>query len=334
MINKINVIIILCIILASCQKNDENELVVLPVEQVDYSGIGVTVFAPIPVMNGIISFIPGENTPQDATYRMYFDSSENPTTTFELTSTEKEYTNLKINTTYYWRVETLSSNGEVLASSQIWNFTTSNTITVRTQEDLNLLGSNNYSEIIGTLVIGDDIFINSTLPNSTNITDLSPLSDLTQVVNLIINNNNSLTNLNGLSNLEVVYNNLFIGQGDGVQGGNSSLGNISALSNIESLDGNLIIYNNEQLSSLNGLQSLKSVGKHLVIVGNDDLKSLNGLESLQSIGEYFEIYDNINLDNFCALENLINNTSTVYGPIENNKYNPTRTDLINGICEE
>jgi len=331
--NKINLITILCIILASCQKNDESELIVSPVEQVDYSSVGLTISAPIPVMNGTISFIPGENTPEDATYRMYFDTSEDPNTIFNLTTTEKNYTNLKINTTYYWRVETLSSKGKVLASSPIWSFVTGSTITVRTQEDLELLGSNNYSEIIGTLVIGDEFYVNSELPSSTNINDLSPLSELTHVVNLIINNNNSLTNLDGLSNLKVVFNNLFIGQGDG-NGGNSSLENINALSNIESLDGNLVIYNNDKLNTLNGLQSLKSVGRYLVIAENDNLENLNGLESLESIGEYFNISNNINLSNFCALENLINNTLAAPGPIENNKYNPTRTDLINGICEE
>lgn len=330
--NKIylNIIIILCIILSSC----ENELEVLPVENIIYSD-PTLVSAQIPVMNGTISFIAGENTPDDATYRMYFDTSENPSTIFDLTTTEKKYTNLKINTTYYWRVETLSNDGKILASSPIWNFITGTTITVRTQEDVELLGSNNYSDIRGDLIIGDLWNINGVFPTSTNINDLSPLSELTQVVKLVINNNNSLKNLNGLSNLQVVNGDLFIGQGDGIEGGNSSLNDISALSNIESLNGIFIIYNNDNLNNLNGLESFESVGRHLVIANNDNLNSLNGLESLKTVGQNLEIYGNGNLSNLCALQSLFNNNGlSGYYLIENNSFNPTNTDLINGFCEK
>lgn len=334
--NKINlnIVIILCVILTSCEKNSENDLEVLPVENIVYSD-PTLVSAPIPVMNGTISFIAGENTPEDATYRMYFDTSENPSTIFDLTTTEKKYTNLKINTTYYWRVETLSNDGGILASSPIWNFITGSTITVRTQEDVELLGSNNYSDINGQLIIGDLWSINGTFPTSTNINDLSPLSALNQVVKLVINNNNSLSNLNGLSNLQVVIEDLFIGQGDGIEGGNSSLNDISALSNIESLNGTFMIYNNDNLNNLNGLESLEFVGRHLIIANNDNLNSLNGLESLKTVGQNLEIYGNGNLSNLCDLQSLFdNNGLSGYYRIENNSFNPTKTDLINGFCEE
>lgn len=332
--NNLNIIIILCILLSSCEKNSENELNVLPVQNIVYSD-PTLILAPIPVMNGTIPFIAGENTPEDATYRMYFDTSENPSTVFDLTTTEKKYTNLKINTTYYWKVETLSNTGEILASSPIWNFITGSTITVRTQGDVELLGSNNYSDINGDLIIGDLLNINGTFPTSTNINDLSPLSELTQVIKLVINNNNSLKNLNGLSNLQVVNGDLFIGQGDGIEGGNSSLNDISALSNIESLNGTLIIFNNDNLNNLNGLESLESVGRHLVIANNDNLNSLNGLESLRTVGQNLEIYSNGNLSNLCALQSLSkNNGVSGYYRIENNNFNPTNTDLINGFCEK
>ncbi|WP_298239477.1 hypothetical protein [uncultured Algibacter sp.] len=304
----LKIIIIICLILSSCQKNDENELEVFPVEKVTYSDPN-SVLAPIPVMNGTISFIPGENTPEDATYRMYFDTSENPTTVYNLETTEKKYTNLKINTTYYWRVDTISNKGEVLASSPIWHFVTGITITVRTQNDLELLGSNKYSKIEGILIIGDLINISGTAPSSTDINDLSPLKDLTQVFKLVINNNNSLKNLNGLSNIKVINDDLFIGQGQDLKGGNSSLEDISALSNIESLTGTLIIYNNDNLTSLTGLESLKSISQDLVIDNN------------------------IKLDNFCALELLFNNSGlsgNYY--VKDNSFNPTKTNLINGIC--
>ncbi|WP_299125378.1 hypothetical protein [uncultured Tenacibaculum sp.] len=302
---KINLVIIICLILfCSCQNNGEEELKVFPVERINSSNP-----APIPVMNGTIPFIPGKNTPQDATYRMYFDTSENPTTVFDLKIPEKKYTNLKINTAYYWRVETISNKGEVLASSPVWKFITGITITVRTQSDLTLLGSNKYSKIEGILIIGDLINLNGSAPPSTDISDLSPLKELNQVYKLVINNNNLLKNLNGLSNLKIINDDLFIGQGQDLKGGNSSLEDISALSNIESLGGTLIIYNNDNLTSLTGLESLKSISQDLVIDNN------------------------MKLDNFCALELLFNNSGlsgNYY--VKDNSFNPTKTNLIDGNC--
>lgn len=63
--------LILLIFIVSCSENEgEIELEVLPVEK-----INVSVAGGIPVMNGTIEFIAGENTPKDASYRMYFDTS-------------------------------------------------------------------------------------------------------------------------------------------------------------------------------------------------------------------------------------------------------------------
>jgi len=304
----LKIIIIFCLILSSCQNN--NELEVLPVERLFSSNPNPNL-APIPVMNGTISFIPGENTPEDATYRMYFDTSENPNTVFDLKTTEKKYTNLRINETYYWRVETISNKGKILASSPIWKFVTGITITVRTQKDLELLGSNKYSKIEGILVIGDLINLSGTPAPSTDINDLSPLSELTQVIKLVINNNNSLKNLNGLSNIKIINDDLFIGQGQDLKGGNSSLEDISALSNIESLGGTLIIYNNDNLTNLTGLESLKSIGQDLVIDNN------------------------IKLDNFCALNLLFNNTGLSGNYfVKDNSFNPTKMNLIDGNCNK
>jgi hypothetical protein len=298
-------IIILCLIFYSCQNNNDDELEVFSVERFNYTNP-----APIPVMNGTISFIPGKNTPEDATYRMYFDISQNPTTLFNLKTTEKKYTNLKINTTYYWRVETISREGKVLASSPIWKFVTGITITVRTQKDLELLGSNKYSKIEGILVIGDIIKISGTPPSSTDISDLSPLKDLIQVYKLVINNNNLLKNLDGLSNIKIINSDLIIGQGQDLKGGNSSLEDISALSKIESLGGLLIIYNNDNLTNLTGLESLKSISSHLAIENN------------------------MKLDNFCALKLLFDNKG-LSGDyfVTDNGFNPTENELIDGTCK-
>lgn len=103
-------------------------------------------------LNGNLSFTEGNNTPTDATFKVYFDTNANPNTVFDLDANENSlaYSNLQETTTYYWKVETISSTGNVLATSPIWSFTTAtnsggtavvdvtNPITGRTWMDRNL----------------------------------------------------------------------------------------------------------------------------------------------------------------------------------------------------
>ena len=294
----------------SCNNNDDNieneiKLIVSPVERdIMYE------YSPL---KGTLSFVAGENTPEGSSYKLYFDTSSNPTTEYLLTENKKEYKNLKFNEKYYWKVETIGKTGDILATSTIWDFTTSNNIVIRTQEDLELLGSNKYTNIPGQLLIGD--FINipfDTTPESTDIKDLSSLNDLTSVGQLIINNNNLLTNLKGLGNLKSTDSGLFIGQGANLNGGNSSLEDISDLSNLASIGGSLIIYNNDKLINLIGLQSITFIGKELVIENNNSL------------------------NNFCSIQELIKSNSGITGQylVKDNNYNPTKTDITNGKCEK
>jgi hypothetical protein len=77
-------------------------------------------------LNGNISFTEGNNTPTDATFKVYFDTSSNPNTVFNLDANVNtlNYSNLQEATPYYWKVETISNTGNVLATSPIWSFTT------------------------------------------------------------------------------------------------------------------------------------------------------------------------------------------------------------------
>jgi hypothetical protein len=79
---------------------------------------------------GILSFLPGTNTPDGANYRLYLDANANPTSGNNLGNrTSFTYGDLEENTKYYWKVETLLNN-EVLTSSAIWSFTTGKTLSV------------------------------------------------------------------------------------------------------------------------------------------------------------------------------------------------------------
>ena len=119
-------------------------------------------------LNGSLSFASGINTPSDATYKLYFDTNSNPTTQIDIGSqTSYDYSNLQEDTSYYWKVETISNTGNVLATSPIWSFTTAtnsgsttvvditNPITGRTWMDRNLGASQAATSSTDELAYGD-----------------------------------------------------------------------------------------------------------------------------------------------------------------------------------
>src|SRR5690554_1431309 len=100
----------------------------------------------------------------------------------------------------------------------------------------------NCTEVSGNLTI-----------KGANITDLTPLSNLTSVGGYLdIYNNSNLTNLDGLNNLTSVGGFLFIDS-------NSNLTNLDGLNNLTSVGGYLFIDSNSNLTNLDGLSNLTSV---------------------------------------------------------------------------
>ena len=120
-------------------------------------------------LNGNLSFTEGNNTPTDATFKVYFDTSSNPNTVFNLDANVNtlNYSNLQEATPYYWKVETISNTGNVLAISPIWSFTTAtnsggtavvdvlNPITGKTWMDRNLGASQAATSITDAAAYGD-----------------------------------------------------------------------------------------------------------------------------------------------------------------------------------
>src|SRR5690606_9775852 len=133
------------------------------------------------------------------------------------------------------------------------------------QADVNNFATNhpNCTEVSGNLTI-----------QGANITDLTPLSNLTSVGGY-----------------------LYIGS-------NSNLNNLDGLSNLTSVGGFLYIGSNSSLTDLDGLSNLTSVGADLVIRSNSSLTDISGLENINpSTFNHLEIKDNPNLS-VCNLENF------------------------------
>ncbi|MEO9893369.1 MAG: hypothetical protein ABJF52_12650, partial [Aurantibacter sp.] len=143
------------------------------------------------------------------------------------------------------------------------------------QAEVNLFGSQGGA--LGFNKITENLIIY----NSTDITDLSPLSSLTSVGGLVIENNTALTNLNGLQNITTVGG--FVGTLGLEIRINNNLTDISGLSGVLLVTDYVYIEQNPLLTSLNGLQ-LTNIGAALRISDNNNLANLNGLQNMVSAG--------------------------------------------------
>jgi hypothetical protein len=194
----------------------------------------------------------------------------------------------------------------------------------------------NCTEINGDLQIGlqfdpsdiADISGLSTITSVENLiiadnpllTDLGGLSAISSVNDLRISSNAILANLNGLSGLSFIHGNLLIEFNaaltdlDGLSeitslGGelrlraNTSLTDISALSGITSVGTNLRISGPNAFTHLGGLENISSVGGNLEL-WSTFLTDISALSGITSIGGYLDIYNNASLTSLMGLDNL------------------------------
>lgn len=180
-------------------------------------------------------------------------------------------------------------------------------ITLRTQEQVNTFGANNYTTVQGRLIIGDRFASNTSEENISDIVDLTPLSTITQITGqLLIVENPILESLNGLENLNTIGTGLSIGKNDNL----NSLNGLEGLTdvNAEGIDPNvgrlgLTIQFNPNLTSLSGLINVQNCAD-LYIRANSSLSSLSGLEGLTSLNGVLRISENNALISFEGLGNI------------------------------
>ena len=210
----------------------------------------------------------------------------------------------------------------------------------------------------------------SNISSNENLMNLDGLSSLTSIRNLVLVSNPSLTSITGLSNLTTIDVGFSVADCNslvsfaGLEGitslnklevdYNNVLTSISALQNLTSLN-KLYIEGNNALTNLAGLEQITALDI-IRIADNNGLMSLNGLENLVYIEpntSTTQIYigvrfnganippaaaPNPNLTDLCALQNLFVNgngtNSNIEIFIENNGYNPTPQDIIDGNCSQ
>ncbi|SRX76068.1 cadherin repeat domain-containing protein [Aequorivita antarctica] len=185
-----------------------------------------------------------------------------------------------------------------------------------TQTEVETFGSNNYTAITGTLLIGSLDNLNS------QITDLSSLNTLKSIggqLNII--QNERLAVLTGLQNIHTVTNDVNIAYNRGIHNleslnglttlhrqltitENLLLENFNGLQNLIEIDKDLRIWDNPALKNIDALTNLISVGDKIAISGNDLLQNINGLQGLTSIEGDLEITSNNAMLNIEGLQNI------------------------------
>lgn len=204
----------------------------------------------------------------------------------------------------------LDDNCNGMADEGIFGFTHFGNVTFNSQAEVDAWPPC-YSTINGRLDI-----------NGADITDLSPLSNLTTVNgDFWLHDCPLLTNFNGLSSLSTVTLNFWIynfpalvdltGLSSVNTVGSLLVDNCDLLTDLSGLEGitylkfNLAISNNDQLQSLNGLSNLTTIDLGgFFITRNTILPNLDGLSSLNSIGGRFLVNHNPALANIDALMTL------------------------------
>ena len=94
-----------------------------------------------------LKWIPARNA---ISHKVYFGTSDTPPLIGETNSSMYEIPNLEKNTTYYWKIVTITADGET--TFETWRFTTSDNINPVQQASLTLVGNNKQ-----TLKLGESI---------------------------------------------------------------------------------------------------------------------------------------------------------------------------------
>ncbi|WP_313111895.1 hypothetical protein [Aequorivita sediminis] len=109
-------------------------------------------------------------------------------------------------------------------------------------------------------------------------------------------NSSRITNLNGLRNLTKIEGSLLISETD--------ITTINELEKLEEIGGVLSIYMNSSLREINNFNSLTSINE-LNVFGNDKLKAISGFNALKNCNSTFDINVNENLETIEGFNNLI-----------------------------
>lgn len=187
---------------------------------------------------------------------------------------------------------------------------------------LEIQGINNLTTIQNSFIL----FSNPSITSCTGLNSLNTIGASFRVLS-----NYELTNLDGMQNLDL-SNNLSENIKD-IRIEANSFENLNFLQNTTAIEGNLYIGSNADLLNLDGLQALESISGRIDIEHNYDLENLDAMSTLSFVGWQLIIFRNFELYDLCGLQNLLIENGLHGGlSIDENAYNPTEQDIIDGNC--
>ena len=205
-------------------------------------------------------------------------------------------------------LETIGGNFRVIAESSSSSSSSSS---------LNSLSS--FKGLSGLKSIGGDFEVNAKSSSSSSSSSLK-----------------SLASFEGLESLETIGGNFKV-----IAGSYSSLESLSSfksLSGLKSIGGDFEVnaksYSSlKSLASFEGLESLTNIGGgKLTINYCSSLNNIDALKNIESLND-ISITTCPKLYDFCVLQNVVQNMSGTFY-LNNNGYNPTKYQLLNGECSQ
>ena len=188
-------------------------------------------------------------------------------------------------------------------------------VTLYSQADVNaLVLPANATAIHGNVRIGS---------LASDISDLSPLTAITEITgNVLVQNNSGLPNLMGLNQLQTIGGYFKVSSnatltslgdfptlqsiGGDFEVSNNALTSLGDFPTLQSIGGRFVVFNNA-LTSLGDFPTLQSIGGRFVVSSNVALPSLGDFSTLQTIGGSFEVKNNgilTSLGDFPALQTI------------------------------
>lgn len=190
-------------------------------------------------------------------------------------------------------------------------------------------GLNNLA-IMGEDTTGTQKNIRISINNNFNLINLNGLDKLQNLEKISISSNDNLVSLDGLEKTGKKTTSF-----TAIISLNKSLTDITSLSDVTNFE-ILAFAKNNKLENLSGLENTTHIDV-LNIIDNALLTNLDELNNLTYLGA-LKISSNKNLIDFCSLnkDHISNgNINTIEGGgINNNAFNPTKADLVNGNCSK
>jgi len=212
---------------------------------------------------------------------------------------ESSLLNLDFNTEYFVRAYSENMAGitygnEVSFSTEVLtNKTFVGDVYLKTQQEVDDFGIQNYQQITGKLTIGD----RSSL-NESDINDLSTLNSLIEIGSkLDIWNNDNLQDFDGFENLVVIG-------GDIEINGNDQILNVAGFDSLISISGELFVRGNDSLLDVDGFTGVISSAIRIRISRNNKLKNLSAFIGASEINGELDISENASLLNLNGLDGL------------------------------